>query len=66
MSRWVALGGVGAGVTGKDGAMTEPAVTSVLIVYRLRGLECFDRRVVNRALVQQTLARRVITESGVA
>ncbi|MGH3828688.1 MAG: hypothetical protein ACRDQX_16185 [Pseudonocardiaceae bacterium] len=46
--------------------MTEPAVASVLIVYRLGGLECFDRRAVNRALIQQTLARRVMTEPGVA
>jgi hypothetical protein len=30
--------------------MTEPAATSVLIVYRLRGLECLDRRAVNYAL----------------
>ena len=46
MSRWVALGGVVAGVTGKDGAMAELAVTSVPIVDQPRGVECFDRRVV--------------------
>ena len=61
MSRWVALGGVVAGATGKDGAMAEPAVTSVPILDLLRGLERFDRRAATRAV-----DRRVMTEPGVA
>ncbi len=41
--------------------MTEPAATSVPIVYPLRALERVDRRAVNRVLDQQ-----VMTEPSVA
>ncbi len=43
---------------GKDGAMTEPAATSVPTVDPLRALERVDRRAVNRALAQQSPAHQ--------